>query len=172
MHSLPTGEAVFAGSREDGFFCDIPGIFDLLDPRILGPDGSGQTGNGVDGFKGFNVLAFAIQIPVDSLTAFPYSAAFGDLATTPLPSVGAATGSNGRTGGKTGGDPRGVAGGQGTTPAMRPCRSRVPAVANPRGLVASGGTADAWRGGGIVLHSADAAAASAGRAPSGPEHRR
>ncbi len=92
VHSLPTGEAVFAGSREDGFYCDIPGIFDLLDPRLLGPDGQGQTGNGVDGFKGFNVLAFAIQIPVDALTTFPYNAAFGDLATTPLPSVGAATG--------------------------------------------------------------------------------
>ena len=92
VHGLPTGEAVFAGSREDGFFCDIPGIFDLLDPRLLGPDGLGQTGNGVDGFKGFNVLAFAIQIPLESLTAFPYDAAFGDLAATPLPSVGVASG--------------------------------------------------------------------------------
>ncbi len=51
VHSLATGEAVFAGSREDGFFCDIPGIFDLLDPRLLLPDGAGQTGNGVDGFR-------------------------------------------------------------------------------------------------------------------------
>ena len=92
VHSLSTGEAVFAGSREDGFYCDIPGIFDLLDPRILGPDGLGQTGNGVDGFKGFNVLAFAIQIPIASLTVFPYNAAFGDLAGKPLPSVGSATG--------------------------------------------------------------------------------
>ena len=92
VHSLPTGEAVFAGPREDGFFCDIPAVFDLLDPRLLGPDGAGQTGNGVDGFKGFNVLAFAIQIPVESLTAFPYDAAFGDLAGPPLPSVGTATG--------------------------------------------------------------------------------
>jgi uncharacterized protein DUF4331 len=91
VHSLPTGEAVFAGPREDGFYCDIPGIFDLLDPRLLGPDGRGQTGNGVDGFKGFNVLAFAIQIPVASLATFPYNAAFGDLRT-PLPSVGAARG--------------------------------------------------------------------------------
>ena len=92
VHGLPTGEAVFAGPRDDGFFCDIPGVFDLLDPRLLEPDGLGQTGNGVDGFKGFNVLAFAIQIPVESLTAFPYDAAFGDLAGTPLPSVGAASG--------------------------------------------------------------------------------
>jgi hypothetical protein len=33
IYSLPTGEAVFAGPREDGFFADTPGIFDLLDPR-------------------------------------------------------------------------------------------------------------------------------------------
>jgi hypothetical protein len=92
VHGLPTGEAVFAGPREDGFFCDIPAVFDLLDPRLLGPDGLGQTGNGVDGFKGFNVLAFAIQIPVESLTAFPYHAAFADLAAEPLPSVGGAEG--------------------------------------------------------------------------------
>ena len=97
VHSLRTGEAVFAGPREDGFYCDIPGIFDSLDPRLIADkngnpnDGLGQDGNGVDGFKGFNVLAYAIQIPVNSLTTFPYNAAFGDLAT-PLPSVGRATG--------------------------------------------------------------------------------
>jgi hypothetical protein len=64
-----TGEKVFAGSREDSFFADAPGIFDLLDARILGPDGHGQTGNGVDGFKGYNVLTFALQIPLSNLPA-------------------------------------------------------------------------------------------------------
>jgi hypothetical protein len=68
---------VFAGSREDSFFADAPGIFDLLDPRILGPDGHGQTGNGVDGFKGYNVLTFAIQIPLANLPApIAYTDAF------------------------------------------------------------------------------------------------
>ena len=33
--TAPTGEKVFAGSREDSFFADAPGIFDLLDARIL-----------------------------------------------------------------------------------------------------------------------------------------
>jgi Domain of unknown function (DUF4331) len=47
-----------------------------LSPRILGPDGHGQTGNGVDGFKGFNVLTFAIQIPISALTAIAYNDAF------------------------------------------------------------------------------------------------
>jgi hypothetical protein len=67
VFELTTGEACFAGMREDSFFADTPGIFDLLEARILGPDGQGQTGSGVDGFKGYNVLAFAIQIPIASL---------------------------------------------------------------------------------------------------------
>lgn len=74
--NLPNGEACFAGPREDGFFADIPGIFDLLDPRILGAGGAGQNGNGVDGFKGYNVLAFALQIPVSDLPALPYNGPF------------------------------------------------------------------------------------------------
>ena len=76
INSLASGEVVWAGPREDSFFADGPGIFDLLDPRILGADGHGQTGNGVDGFKGFNVLTFALQIPVSSLPQLTYSDAF------------------------------------------------------------------------------------------------
>jgi hypothetical protein len=63
------GIMVFAGPREDSFFADAPGIFDLLNPRILGPDGHGQTGGGVDGFKGYNVLTYAVQIPLHLLPA-------------------------------------------------------------------------------------------------------
>ncbi len=71
---------VFAGSREDGFYADIPGIADLLDPRILknadGTTGNGQAGNGVDGFKGYNVLHYAIVIPLSDLPSFAYQGAF------------------------------------------------------------------------------------------------
>lgn len=71
---------VFAGSREDGFYSDIPGIADLLDKRILknadGSTGNGQAGNGVDGFKGFNVLHYAIVIPLTDLPSFAYQAPF------------------------------------------------------------------------------------------------
>ncbi|MCC6444980.1 MAG: DUF4331 domain-containing protein [Armatimonadetes bacterium] len=81
VYSLSSGEAVFAGSREDGFYADTPGIFDLLDSRIItpSPPGSfGQNGGGMDDFKGFNVLAFAIQIPVDSLPSSDFNSfAFG-----------------------------------------------------------------------------------------------
>lgn len=87
---------VWAGPREDGFYADTPGIFDLLDSRILDNNGSlgdglGQDGGGIDGFKGFNLLTYAIQIPVSSLTTKPYAAPFADLAQ-PLPAIGNATG--------------------------------------------------------------------------------
>jgi hypothetical protein len=67
IRSLASGEVVFAGPREDGFYADTPAIFDLLDPRILGTGGTGQDGGGVDGFKGFNVLSYALQIPMDDI---------------------------------------------------------------------------------------------------------
>jgi hypothetical protein len=79
VYSLPTGESAWSGPREDSFFSDIPGIFDLLNPRILGPDGHGQTGNGADGFKGFNVLSFTLQIPISSLPQIDYQDAFTGL---------------------------------------------------------------------------------------------
>jgi hypothetical protein len=83
-HTLPAipGKSgiitTFAGPREDSFYADTPGIFDLLDPRILDNDndfgdGLGQDGNGVDGFKGFNVLMFSIVIPVSDLTPSSYN---------------------------------------------------------------------------------------------------
>ena len=73
-YDLASGYTVFAGSREDGFFADTPGIFDLLDGRILG-DSLGQAGGGVDGFKGYNVLHYAIVIPVSKFPSFTYTGA-------------------------------------------------------------------------------------------------
>ncbi|MBA3608427.1 MAG: DUF4331 domain-containing protein [Chthoniobacterales bacterium] len=80
VYDLSHGLTVFAGPREDGFYADIPGIFDLLDGRILDNDGDpddglGQDGNGVDGFKGFNVLHYGLVIPVSELPSFPYTGA-------------------------------------------------------------------------------------------------
>jgi len=70
---------VFAGAREDGFYADTPGIFDFLDPRILSNmkgNGLGQDGTGVDGFKGYNTLHYAIMIPLSDLPQFAYQAPF------------------------------------------------------------------------------------------------
>lgn len=82
-YDLTGGLTTFCGSREDGFYSDIPGIFDLLDRRILdrstssGPlTNTGQQGGGVDGFKGFNVLHYAVVIPLSSLTPSDYQAPF------------------------------------------------------------------------------------------------
>lgn len=78
--AVPTGFTVFCGPREDGFYADTPGIFDLLQSRILDNNGSladglGQDGNGVDGFKGFNVLHYGIVIPLTALPSFTYTGA-------------------------------------------------------------------------------------------------
>lgn len=72
IHDLQTGEVVWAGPRDDSFFCDIPGIFNLLDVRILDNNGSlgdglGQDGQGVDGFKGYNAQTIVMQIPLSEL---------------------------------------------------------------------------------------------------------
>jgi hypothetical protein len=77
--TFSSGISAFAGPREDGFYADTPGIFDLLDPRILDnngntSDGLGQDGGGVDGFKGYNVLTYGLQIPLTSLPTFEYNA--------------------------------------------------------------------------------------------------
>lgn len=63
---------LFAGPRDDSFFADIPGISDLLEARILGTT-LGQAGGGVDGFKGFNVMHYAIVIPLTVLPSVPYT---------------------------------------------------------------------------------------------------
>jgi hypothetical protein len=96
IQNLSGGEAAFAGARDDGFYADTAAIFDLLDSRILDNNGSlsdglGQDGGGVDGFKGYNVLTYGIQIPVASLPSQAYAAPFADLAN-PLPATGAAQG--------------------------------------------------------------------------------
>ncbi|MCW1922062.1 DUF4331 domain-containing protein [Luteolibacter arcticus] len=77
-YDLSGGTTVFCGPREDGFYADTPAIFDLLDGRILdnnGTPGFGQDGNGVDGFKGFNTLHYAIVIPLTQLPSYEYTGA-------------------------------------------------------------------------------------------------
>ena len=84
IFDLPSGETVWSGHREDGFYSDIPGVFNLLDPRILqgalgsggNPQGETPPGTpsaGTDGFRGYNVLVYAIQIPLSDLPSIPYN---------------------------------------------------------------------------------------------------
>jgi hypothetical protein len=70
VHHLPSGETVFAGQRNDGFFVDLGAIFDLGDIRELNtlhliPT---PTGTSVDPLKTLNIHAIAIKVPIAMLT--------------------------------------------------------------------------------------------------------
>jgi hypothetical protein len=70
VHTLPTGETVFAGQRNDGFFVDLGAIFDLGDLRPfqnlhLIPSAAAVS---VDPLATLNVHTIAIQIPIKNLT--------------------------------------------------------------------------------------------------------
>ena len=66
IHTLNKGGTkVFAGQRDDPFFADIGGIFDLLGFRTDPPNF--ETG-GVDGLRGYSVNTIAIQVPITQLT--------------------------------------------------------------------------------------------------------
>ncbi|HRF58572.1 MAG TPA: DUF4331 domain-containing protein [Fimbriimonadaceae bacterium] len=54
IYTLRDGTRVFAGQRDDPFYADVPGIFDLL----------GVRNPGKDGFSGFNVHSITLQIPL------------------------------------------------------------------------------------------------------------
>jgi hypothetical protein len=59
------GSRVFAGQRDDPFFVELGGLFDLLTIRKL----PGNMGGGVDGLAGHNVMTIAMQVPMTRLTA-------------------------------------------------------------------------------------------------------
>ena len=70
VHSLSSGETVFAGQRRDPFFVDLGSIFDLADLRPFQnlhviPTAAAP---GVDTLSTLNVHAIAIQIPISRLT--------------------------------------------------------------------------------------------------------
>jgi hypothetical protein len=72
VHALPDGITVFAGQRNDGFFADLGGIFDLADLRPFQNLHSGAIGaaSGIDTLNGngINVHTIAMQIPITQLT--------------------------------------------------------------------------------------------------------
>jgi hypothetical protein len=70
VHQLPSGETVFAGQRNDGFFVDLGAIFDLGDIREIQnlhliPTPAGTS---VDPLKTLNIHAIAIKVPIRMLT--------------------------------------------------------------------------------------------------------
>jgi len=70
IHTLPSGEVMFAGQRNDPFFVDLGAIFDLGDLRPfqhlhLIPT---ADGTGVDDTKTLNIHSIVIQVPIKNLT--------------------------------------------------------------------------------------------------------
>ena len=70
VHHLQSGERVFAGQRNEGFFVDLGSIFDLGDLRPLQNLHLIATSPamGVDATATLNVHTIAIQIPIRKLT--------------------------------------------------------------------------------------------------------
>jgi len=64
IYTLPHGERVFCGPRDDPFFVDLGGVFDLLTIRQI----PGDMGGGKDGVAGYNCHTIAMQIPIELLT--------------------------------------------------------------------------------------------------------
>jgi hypothetical protein len=70
IHSLSSGEKVFAGQRAEGFYVDLGSIFDLLDLRPFQSLHLIPTPNapGVNGTNNLNVHSIALQVPKKLLT--------------------------------------------------------------------------------------------------------
>jgi hypothetical protein len=70
VHHLSSGETVFAGQRNDGFFVDLGAIFDLGDIRELQPHHliPSAMGTSVDPLKTLNIHTVALKIPIKLLT--------------------------------------------------------------------------------------------------------
>ena len=67
MMTASTGEIVFAGPRDDAFFVDLGGIFDLGQTRSsYGMDPS-MADNARDAVAGFNTHTISLKIPVEML---------------------------------------------------------------------------------------------------------
>lgn len=61
IHNMGAEGRVFAGPRDDAFYVDLGGVFDLANLR---PQGMAQ-----DGVSGYNTHSIALEIPVEKLTA-------------------------------------------------------------------------------------------------------
>jgi hypothetical protein len=66
LYSFKDGTRVFAGQRDDPFYVDLGGTFDLIGFRSA-PPGAFSMG-GVDGLKGYSVNSIVLQVPINQLT--------------------------------------------------------------------------------------------------------
>jgi len=66
IYDVKEGSKVFAGQRDDPFYVDLGGVFDLVNFHVAPPDGFSK--GGVDGLKGYSVNTIALQVPITQLT--------------------------------------------------------------------------------------------------------
>jgi hypothetical protein len=66
IYTFKDGTKVFAGQRDDPFYVDLGGTFDLLGFRSA-PPGAFESG-GVDGLRGYSVNSIVVQVPIKQLT--------------------------------------------------------------------------------------------------------
>lgn len=66
IYDLKDGYRVFAGQRDDGFYADIQGVFDLLqlESPLLGLDSPNKP---FDSQGGYNLHTIVLQIPIEEL---------------------------------------------------------------------------------------------------------
>ncbi len=62
-----TGETIFCGPRDDVFFVDLGGIFDLGQTRSAFGSDPGNSTNARDAVAGFNTHAIVIKVPIATL---------------------------------------------------------------------------------------------------------
>ena len=67
ISSANTGEKIFCGPRDDPFFVDLGGIFDLGQTRNDYGTDPGNSENARDAVAGFNTHAIVLQIPISIL---------------------------------------------------------------------------------------------------------
>ena len=67
IHTATTGETVFAGPRDDAFFVDLGGVFDLGQTRNQFGTDAGNPDNARDAVAGFNTHSLALKIPISML---------------------------------------------------------------------------------------------------------
>ncbi len=62
-----SGEKIFCGPRDDPFFVDLGGVFDLGQTRSSFGNDAANSDNARDAVAGFNTHAIVLQIPISSL---------------------------------------------------------------------------------------------------------
>lgn len=65
--SATSGERVFCGPRDDAFFVDLGGVFDLGQTRAAFGTDARNAANARDAVAGFNTHAICLQIPIQML---------------------------------------------------------------------------------------------------------